>query len=128
MTSLRQRMIEDMQVRNLAVGTQQVYVQQVSLFARHFHKSPELLGPEQIRTYQIYLTNEKELDTTTIIVAMSALRFLYKITLKRNWSLDEVIPAPKKPQRLPVILSPEEVLHFLNCVASRKHRAILTTL
>jgi len=127
MTSLRQRMIEDMQVRNLAVGTQQVYVQQVSLFARHFHKSPELLGPEQIRTYQIYLTNEKELDTTTIIVAMSALRFLYKITLKRNWSLDEVIPAPKKPQRLPVILSPEEVLHFLNCVRSRKHRVILTT-
>jgi len=109
------------------VGTQQVYVQQVSLFARHFHKSPELLGPEQIRTYQIYLTNEKELDTTTIIVAMSALRFLYKITLKRNWSLDEVIPAPKKPQRLPVILSPEEVLHFLNCVRSRKHRVILTT-
>ena len=52
MTSLRKRMIEDMQVRNLAVGTQQVYVQQVSLFARHFHKSPELLGPEQIRTYQ----------------------------------------------------------------------------
>jgi len=45
MTSLRQRMIEDMQVRNLAVGTQQVYVQQVSLFARHFHKSPQLLGP-----------------------------------------------------------------------------------
>ena len=120
-------MIEDMQVRNLAVGTQQVYVQQVSLFARHFHKSPELLGPEQIRTYQIYLTNEKELDTTTIIVAMSALRFLYKITLKGNWSLDEVIPAPKKPQRLPVILSPEEVLHFLNCVRSRKHRVILTT-
>ena len=128
MTSLRQRMVEDMQIRNLAVGTQQVYVQQVSLFARHFHKSPELLGPEQIRSYQIHLTNEKKLDTNTIIVAMSALRFLYKITLKRNWSLDEAIPAPKKPRKLPVILSPEEVLHFLNCVASRKHRAILTTL
>jgi len=54
MTSLRKRMIEDMQVRNLAVGTQQVYVQQVSLFARHFHKSPELLGPEQIRAYQLH--------------------------------------------------------------------------
>ena len=127
MTSLRQRMVEDMQIRNLAVGTQQVYVRQVSLFARHFHKSPELLGPEQIRSYQIHLTNEKKLDTNTIIVAMSALRFLYKITLKRNWSLDEAIPAPKKPRKLPVILSPEEVLHFLNCVASRKHRAILTT-
>jgi site-specific recombinase XerD len=120
-------MIEDMQVRNLAVGTQQVYVQQVSRFARHFHKSPELLGPDQIRTYQIYLTNEKKLTTNSIIVAMSALRFLYKITLKRNWSLDEVIPTPQKPQKLPVILSPEEVLHFLNCVRSRKHRVILTT-
>jgi integrase/recombinase XerD len=104
-----------------------VYVQQVSLFARHFGKSPELLGPEQIRTYQIHLTNEKKLDTNTIIVAVCALRFLYKITLKRIWSLEEVIPAPKKPRRLPVILSPEEVLHFLNCVRSRKHRVILTT-
>jgi site-specific recombinase XerD len=120
-------MIEDMQVRNLAVGTQQVYVQQISLFARHFHKSPELLGAEEIRTYQIYLTNEKKLTTNSIIVAMSALRFLYKITLKRNWSLNEVIPTPQKPQKLPVILSPEEVLHFLNCVRSRKHRVILTT-
>jgi len=120
-------MIEDMQVRNLAVGTQQVYVQQVSLFAQHFHKSPEVLGPKEIRTYQIYLTNEKKLTTNSIIVAVSALRFLYKITLKRNWSLDEVIPTPQKPQKLPVILSPEEVLHFLNCVRSRKHRVILTT-
>jgi hypothetical protein len=59
-------MIEDMQVRNLGVGTQQVYVQQVSLFAQHFHKSPELLRPEQIRTYQIYLTNEKKLTTNSI--------------------------------------------------------------
>ena|SRR5215472_7140620 len=98
MTCLRRRMIEDMQVRNLAVGTQQVYVQQVSRFARHFHKSPELLGPDQIRTYQIYLTNEKKLTTNSIIVAMSALRFLYKITLKKNWSLDEVIPTPQKPR------------------------------
>jgi site-specific recombinase XerD len=116
-----------MQVRNLAVGTQQVYVQQVSRFARHFHKSPELLGPDQIRTYQIYLTNEKKLTTNSIIVAMSALRFLYKITLKKNWSLDEVIPTPQKPQELPVVLSSEEVLHFLNCVRIRKHRVILTT-
>ena len=127
MTSLRQRLIEDMQIRNLAVGTQQVYVQQVALFVRYFNKPPELLGPEHIRTYQVYLTNEKKLDTNTIIVAMSALRFLYKITLKKNWSLDEVIPVPKKPQKLPVILSPEEVRHFLDCVPSAEHRTILTT-
>jgi integrase/recombinase XerD len=127
MTSLRQRMIEDMQVRNLAVGTQQVYVQQVSRFAQHFHKSPELLGPEQIRTYQLYLTNEKKLATSSILITVAALRFLYQVTLKRNWSLDQVIPAPKKPQKLPVVLSPEEVLHFLNCVRTKKHHAILTT-
>jgi len=55
------------------------------------------------------------------------LRFLYKVSLKRDWSFEDVIPAPKKPQKLPVVLSPEEVLHFLSCVGSTKHRAILTT-
>jgi integrase/recombinase XerD len=127
MTSLRQRMIEDMQIRNLAVGTQEVYIWEVSQFAQHFHKSPELMGPEQIRTYQLYLTNEKKLSTSSIIVAVSALRFLYKVTLKRNWPLDDMIPTPKRPQKLPVILSPEEVLHFLDCVPSGEHRTILTT-
>jgi hypothetical protein len=70
MTSLRQRMIEDMQVRNLAIGTQDSYVQHVALFARHFNKSPELLGPEQIRAYQVYLTNEKKLATASITIAV----------------------------------------------------------
>lgn len=127
MTSLRQRMTEDMQVRNLSPHTQTSYVQQVSLFARHFNKSPEDLGPEDIRTYQVYLTNEKKLAPGSILIAVAALRFLYKVSLKREWPFDEVIPAPKKPQKLPVVLSPEEVLHFLECVGSTKHRAILTT-
>jgi integrase/recombinase XerD len=120
MISLRQRMIEDMQVRNLSVNTQDSYIQQVSLFARHFNKSPELLGPEQIRAYQVYLTNEKKLATGSILIAIAALRFLYKITLKRYWSLEEVIPAPKKPQQLPVVLSPEEVLQTRCCSAPTK--------
>src|SRR6202171_74892 len=127
MTSLRRRMTEDMQVRNLSPHTQNSYVQQISLFARHFRKSPEILGPEEIRSYQLYLTNEKKLAPSSILIAIAALRFLYKVTLHRDWSLEEIIPAPKKPQRLPVVLSPEEVLHFLQCVASTKHRAILTT-
>jgi hypothetical protein len=79
MTSLRKRMIEDMQVRNLSVNTQDSYIQQVSRFARHFHKSPELLGAEQIRAYQVYLTNEKKLSTGSILIAIAALRFLYKV-------------------------------------------------
>ena len=61
------------------------------------------------------------------LVAIAALRFLYKVSLKREWSFDDVIPAPKKPQRLPVVLSPEEVLQFLGAVGSAKHRTILTT-
>jgi site-specific recombinase XerD len=120
-------MLEDMQVRNLALNTQTCYVQQVSLFARHFNKSPELLGPEDIRSYQVYLTNEKKLATGTILIAVSALRFLYSVSLKRDWNFEDAIPAPKKPQRLPVVLSPEEVLHFLGCVGNTKQRAILTT-
>jgi integrase/recombinase XerD len=127
MTPLRQRMIEDLQVRNLSVCTQEIYVRQVSRFARHFHKSPELLGPEQIRTYQVYLMNEKKLAPISIMVAMSALRFLYRVTLKKDWSFKDLIPVPKKPHTLPIVLSPEEVLQFLASVTSRKHRAILTT-
>jgi len=127
MTSLRQRMTEDMQVRNLALNTQTSYVQQVSLFARYFDKSPEQLGPEDIRTYQVYLTNEKKLAPGSVLIAVAALRFLYKVSLKKNWTFEDVIPAPKKPQKLPVVLSPEEVLQFLGCIGSTKHHAILTT-
>lgn len=85
------------------------------------------MGPEDIRAYQVYLTNEKKLAPGSILIAVAALRFLYKVSLKKDWSFDDVIPAPKKPQTLPVVLSPEEVLQFLGCVDSTKHRAILTT-
>ncbi len=127
MTTLRQRMTEDMQVRNLAPNTQMSYVQQISLFARYFKKSPETLGPEEIRAYQVHLTTEKKLAPSSILTAVAALRFLYKVSLKKEWTFEDVIPAPKKPQKLPVILSPEEVLQFLDCIAGIKHRAILTT-
>jgi integrase/recombinase XerD len=127
MTPLRTRMTEDMQIRNLSPNTQTSYVQQVSLFARHFNKSPEELGPEDIRSYQVYLTNEKKLAPGSVVIAVSALRFLYKVTLHKDWTFEDIIPAPKKPQTLPVVLSPEEVLHFLDCVPHIKHRTILTT-
>jgi site-specific recombinase XerD len=107
-------MIGDMQVRNLSPHTQTSYVQQVSLFARHFRQSPEALGPEEIRAYQLYLTNERKLATGSILIAVAALRFLYKVTLHKDWPLEETIPAPKKPQTLPIVLSPEEVRQFLS--------------
>ena len=126
MTALRQRMLEDMRIRNLARNTQASYLQQVSLFARYFGKSPDTLGQEEIRAYQVYLTEEKKLSPRSITIAVSALRFLYKVTLRREWKLEEIIPAPKQPQKLPVILSPEEVLEFLSCVRGHNHRTILT--
>jgi integrase/recombinase XerD len=85
MTPLRQRCLEDMQIRNLSVNTQRVCVEQGSRFARHFSQSPETLGIEETRAYQVYLTNEKKLAPRSIVIAVSALRFLYKVTLKKDW-------------------------------------------
>ena len=127
MTSLRQRMLEDMQVRRLSPFTQRTYVETVARFARYFDRSPARLGPEQIRAYQVYLATERRLATSSVLVAVAALRFLYRVTLQKRWSFDDVIPAPKKPQSLPVVLSPQEVAQFLDAVKAAKHRAILTT-
>jgi integrase/recombinase XerD len=127
MTTLRTRMMEDMQVRNLSRHTQDSYLLQVSQFARHFAKSPDLLGPEDIRAYQVYLTNEKKLAPRSVHVTVAALRFLYRVTLCLDWDFDQVIPCPKAPKTLAVILSPEEVLHFLGCIENLKHQAILMT-
>ena len=127
MTSLRQRMLEDMQVRQLSPCTQQTYVETVARFARHFGRSPAGLGPEDIRAYQVHLTNERGLAPSSLIVAVSALRFLYRVTLRKRWAFDDEIPVPKKPRSLPVVLSPEEVVQFLDGVKAAKHHAILTT-
>ena len=127
MTPLRQRMLQDMGIRNLALNTQLAYVQQISAFARHFDCSPEVLGPEQVRAYQVHLIEERKLAAGSLSVVAAALRFLYKITLRRAWN-DDDIPMPKRPLKLPIVLSPEEVVRFLTCVASTKHRAILTTI
>jgi integrase/recombinase XerD len=127
MTPLRQRMLQDMSIRNLADNTQLSYVQQVACFARYFGRSPEELGPEQVREYQRHLIEDRHLSAGSVSIAASALRFLYRVTLKREWISDD-IPMPKKPFKLPVVLSPEEVTHFLSSVVNLKHRTILTTL
>ena len=124
MTPLRQRMLEDMGIRNFATNTQSCYLQQVSAFAKHFGRSPEELGPEEIRTWQVHLLKDRKLTPNSIGMAAAALRFLYKVSLKREWTVEE-IPLPKQPLKLPVILSREEVLHFLECIASLKHCTIL---
>lgn len=126
MTPLRQRMLEDMRVRNLAENTRRAYVQQVSAFAKHFDRSPELLGPDEIRTYQVYLTDERKLSPASVCTVSGALRFLYHVTLKREW-VETDIPLPKKPLKLPVILSPDEIMRFMECVGGLKMRTLLMT-
>jgi len=126
MTPLRQRMTEDMEIRNLSPNTQLAYLQQVSSFAKYCQRPPEVVGPEEIRAYQVYVTSERKLAPGSLSIIASALRFLYKVSLKRSW-VDAEIPLPKKPYILPVILSREEVALFFESIASRKHRAILMT-
>ena len=127
MTALRQRMLEDMQVRQLSPHTQRAYIANVARFARHFGRSPAELGPEEIRTYQLYLTIERHLGPSSLVVAVSALRFLYRVPLTRPWSFDVVIPIPKRTRPLPVVLSPAEVVQFLAGVSRPLHRTRLTT-
>jgi integrase/recombinase XerD len=126
MIPLRRRMIEDMQVRNLAPRTQISYVEQVDRFARHFRRSPEYLGPAEIRAWQLYLAQDKRLAASSVTVAVSALRFLYTVTLRREWSIKDDIPSFRKPHQLPEVLSPKEVATFLDAVKIPKQRLILT--
>jgi site-specific recombinase XerD len=126
MSPLRRRMIEDMQIRNLTLNTQRVYVEQVVRFTRRFRKSPEHLGPAEIRTYLLYLANDKRLAASSIIVTVSALRFFYTVTLKRPWVVEDDIPAGKQAKKLPVVLSQDEVARFLAAIGNLKHRVILT--
>jgi len=119
-------MIEDMRIRNLAPQTQATYVDQVARFARHFGRSPELLGPSEVRARQLHLIQEKHLAASSISVAVAALRFLYAVALRRIWAVDDDIPTVRQPRKLPEVLNPEEVRTFLAAVNSLKHRIILT--
>ena len=125
MTELRQRYLEDLRLRNYAPKTLQTYVGCVSLFARYFKRSPEDLGPEDIREYQRYLVEEKKSSWSRFNQTVCALRFLYRNTLGRDWAISH-IPFPRKQKKLPVVLSREEVAQFLGAIKSLKYRTILS--
>jgi site-specific recombinase XerD len=124
MTLLRQRMLEDMQIRNFAEGTRHNYILAIAKFAAYFGKSPELLNPEDIRTYLLYLSKEK--SSSTVGIATAALRFLYRHTLRKDWQILSD-PFPKHHKSMPTVLSLEEVAHFFATLQSLKHRTILMT-
>ena len=125
MTALRCRMIEDMKIRNMSSVTQRCYVHAVAKFARHFNRSPDLLGLAEVRAYQIHLASSG-ISWAGFNTAVSALRFFYGVTLGRA-AMVERIPHARKQQQLPVILSAEEVVRFLAAVPSLKNRTALMT-
>lgn len=126
MTPLRRRMTEDMQILNLAPCTQHSYLYEVSRFAGYFGRSPDLLGPAEIRTDCLHLIQDKHLSASSITVALAAIRFLYTVSLKREWN-EGAIPIHRTPGKLPIVLSQQEVRQFLDAVRNLKHRTILTT-
>jgi integrase/recombinase XerD len=126
MTPLRQRLLEDMPIRNYSPPTIDGSLRYVAQCAKHFHTSPDRLGPEDIRTYQLHLL-QQHVSKSILIQTACALRLLSETTLGRPWMVDD-IPYPKKPKTLPVILSREEVTALLLAPRHLKHRAILATL
>ncbi len=128
MTRLRQRTLEELQRRNYSQETTRGYIHAVKQFAEYFGKSPQELGAEEIRRYQLYLLNEKKYSAGSVKVHMSALRFLYKKVLKRrDLSFDDLV-YPKKPKKLPVVLSPEEVTRLIEATTNPMHRTMLMVL
>src|SRR5580658_7803601 len=127
MTALRQRMLEDLRIRNYAPTTVSSYIRSVADFAKHFDKPPDQLGSEEIRSWQLFLLNEKRVKLSTYIQAVCALRFFYQNTLHRRIEIDR-IPLPRYEKKLPVILSKAEVRALLRASRNLKHRAMLATM
>ena len=127
MGTLRQRMIEDLSIRNYAPRTIHIYVDRVARFARHFGRSPDRLGPEHIRAFQLHLLRTKKASWSQFNQTVCALRFFYGVCLGKPY-LIEHIPFPKQPKKLPVVLSREEVATLFGGVGNLKHRTILMTL
>ena len=126
-TPLRQRMLEELQRRNYSSKTIRLYLRHVAEFAQYFHRSPDQLGAEEIRQYQLFLIQEKKLAWSSYNQIVCALRFFYAKTLKRAFLLQD-IPFPRKEQRLPLILSREEVARILTVPPHLKSRALLMTI
>ena len=124
MTPLRRRMIEDMLVRNFSPNTQRSYVHYVAEFALYYNASPDRLGLEHVRAYQVYLAEQRQLSAPSINTFVSAAQFLYTVTLEMPWGTDRFVRM-KVPEKLPVVLSREEVERLFHYVGFLRHRAVL---
>ena len=122
---LRRRMIDDMMIRNLSPATQQSYLYAVGKFSLHFRRSPDRLGFEDVRAYQLHLIGLRR-SWSHINQTVCALRFFYSVTLGRADAVAH-ITAAREPQKLPVVLSADEIVRFLEAIPGLRNRAALTT-
>jgi integrase/recombinase XerD len=125
MSTLREQMLADLQLKGLTPKTQKIYLREVSNYAKYFGKSPEQLGEKELREYLLYLLNERKLAKGTYRFYYQGLKFLYKHTLKRE-EVVEKIRCPRGKKKLPVVLDLAEVKMLLSVMENLKHRAILT--
>ena len=123
LTPLRRRFIDDLRLRNKSPRTIETYVLRVALFARHFGRSPELLGPQEIRAYQQHLL-ARHVSWSQFNQAVCALRFLYNVTLGRPGVIRH-LPFAKRPRTLPTVLSPEEAVRLLAAALPGRERTLL---
>jgi len=126
MTPLRQRMTEDMQLRNLSSGTQGAYLHHISGLARFYQTSPAYLSLEEIREYQLYLINERRYSPESVNGFVAAAKFLYNVTLETPWP-EGALPRARVPHKLPVVLSANEVTEFFQRLCTIRYRAALMT-
>jgi site-specific recombinase XerD len=124
MTPLRQRFIEDMQLRGLAPTTQRSYLHYVADYAKFYNTSPDKLDLEAVRQYELHMLHERKMSPESINSFVSAVQFLYQVTLEMPWG-KECFPRVRRENKLPVVLSPEEVGRFFDNVPSLKYRAAL---
>jgi len=127
MTRLRQRMVEDMQLRGLSEETQEAYVRAVRQLAEHYGKSPQRISDEELRQYFLHLTNVKQLSSSTIKVALYGIKFLFRHTLRKEWPTLDLV-RPRREKKLPVVLSVAEVRQILGIIRRPRYRVCLSTI
>lgn len=127
MTHLRKMMLDELQCRNYSQNTVRSYIHAVEDFAKRFRRSPDRLGPDHIREYQVHLFRDRKLSAGTVEGYSAALRFLFVKTLRRPY-LPDHIPFPKQHRRLPTVLSQEEVQQLIESSKNLMHRTMLMTL
>ena len=127
MTVLREKMIEDMQLRGFAVRTQEAYLSAVRQLAKHYRKPPDQIDEEELRQYFLFLKNEKHAARASCTIALCGIKFFFERTLGREWKTFEFL-RPAKEQKLPVVLSVSEVGRVLGSVHRQQYRVCLTTI